>query len=87
MLDIKLSNFHNASTFHNEGFTKGDDFRITIDEKFAMMLPLANHPRVVLHGMVLGRCCSSSEIQMCDCVPRSSWGRCSQSARRHGVDF
>ncbi|KAL4973342.1 hypothetical protein BDW66DRAFT_142269 [Aspergillus desertorum] len=29
--------FKNASTFLNEGFTKGDDFRITIDEKFYMM--------------------------------------------------
>jgi hypothetical protein len=27
----------NASTFHNEGFTKGDVFRITIVEKFYMM--------------------------------------------------
>ncbi|KAH8428673.1 uncharacterized protein LDX57_006363 [Aspergillus melleus] len=42
--DIKLSNFHNASTFHNEGFTKGDEFRITIDEKFHMMLPYAFYP-------------------------------------------
>ena len=29
--------FKNASTFLNEGFTKGDDFRITIDEKYDMM--------------------------------------------------
>lgn len=39
---LAISNYQvlqkNASTFHNEGFTKGECFRITIVEKFLLMM-------------------------------------------------
>lgn len=53
--DIKFPNFSYASTFLNEGFTKGDDFRITIDERSSMMLllclplvPLSTHSGAIV---------------------------------------